>query len=551
MSRILAARGVSADQAELYLTPRIRDLMPNPKSLTDMDKAANRLAEAVRNHEKIAIFGDYDVDGAASTALMVRFFHHFGVKADIYIPDRIFEGYGPNPDAMAKLGESASLIVTVDCGTNSAEAIKAATEKGADVIVIDHHQVGGALPDCTAIVNPNREDDLSGLGYLCAAGVVFMTLVATSSLLKKDHRTPPDLMAMLDLVALATIADIVPLQGLNRAFVTSGLVVARAQTNAGMAALVRVAKIGEPIRPYHFGFMLGPRINAGGRIGDAALGATLLATDDVQKADSIAEQLNHLNAERQQIERDVLEQAEAEMNAEMARGDGPAVLITANTKWHPGVVGIVAARLKEKAGRPAFAIAFDPSGKGTGSGRSISGFDLGKAVRAAVAEGIIIKGGGHAMAAGITVKQDRLGDLRAFFENQYRGHIDKLRGERALKVDAAITAEATTLKMLDEIEHAGPFGQGNPQPVLVWPNHTLAGVRTVGRDHLKITLKSEAGGRIEAMAFRAAENDLGIFLSDNIGKRVHIAGTLARNHWQGRDSVEIRILDAAKPDARL
>ena len=545
MARVLAARGVSVDSVPTYLEPRIRDLMPDPQSLTDMAKASDRLAKAAMVGQRIAIFGDYDVDGAASSALVARFMRHFGCDVEIYIPDRIFEGYGPNPTAMADLARRADLIVTVDCGTNSAEAIAAATRLGVDVMVIDHHQVGGALPVCTAVVNPNREDDLSGLGHLCAAGVVFMVLVATASILRREKHLPPDLVAMLDLVALATIADVVPLQGLNRAFVTAGLRVARAGTNPGMAALTLAARVSEPLKPFHFGFLLGPRINAGGRVGDAALGARLLATDDAEQAKSIAEQLDVLNAERQAIEKQVLAQAEAEMDAEMVVGDGPAVVVTANRNWHPGVVGIVAARLKEKAHRPVFAIAVDANGKCTGSGRSISGFDLGRAVRKALGKGIIEKGGGHAMAAGVTLKESRLGEFRAFFEFEYAREIAALRDARALKIDAAISADGADVALIDDVERAGPFGQGNPQPVLALPDHRIASIRTVGQDHIKVTLQSRAGGKIEAMAFRAADTPLGDLLQAHAGRHLHIAGTLSRNHWQGRESAEIRIVDAA------
>ena len=406
VARVLAGRGVSAEQAERFLDPTIRELLPNPASLTDMEKAAARLADAIVAREKVAIFGDYDVDGAASSALIKRFLTHFSVPSEIYIPDRIFEGYGPNPEAMRELiSRGAKLIVTVDCGTNSATSIEAAREAGADVVVLDHHQVGGPLPAANAVVNPNREDDLSGQGHLCAAGVVFLCLVQTAKLLRErlPNAEPIDLLSLLDLVALATVCDVVPLTGVNRAFVVKGLQVARQQKNEGLAALARVSRIGEPINTFHLSFLIGPRINAGGRIGDAALGSRLLATDDPVEAASIAETLDRLNQERQQMEQEMLAQARAEADAELAGGNGPAVIVTASNSWHPGIVGLIASRLKDYARRPAFAIAFNSTGIGTGSGRSVTGFDLGRLVREAADAGLIVKGRGHAMAAGITV----------------------------------------------------------------------------------------------------------------------------------------------------
>ena len=392
--------------------------------------------------EQVAIFGDYDVDGAASSALLKRFLAHFGVEAEIYIPDRIFEGYGPNPDAMRELAaRGATLIVTVDCGTNSAASIDAARLAGADVVVLDHHQVGGPLPEAVAVVNPNREDDLSGQGHLCAAGVVFLALVQTARVLRiaRPDAAQPDLLAMLDLVALATVCDVVPLTGVNRAFVVKGLLAIRQQQNAGLAALARVSRIGEPVNTFHLGFLIGPRINAGGRIGDAALGSRLLATDDPVEAGKIAETLDRLNQERQAMEQEMLAEARAEADAELAGGAGPAIIVTASDKWHPGIVGLLASRLKDHARRPAFAIAFNPNGVGTGSGRSVTGFDLGRLVREAADEGLIVKGGGHAMAAGITVERDKLGELRAFFEERAAAEVFRLqrRGD-ACEIDAAL-----------------------------------------------------------------------------------------------------------------
>ncbi|MDX8513429.1 single-stranded-DNA-specific exonuclease RecJ [Mesorhizobium captivum] len=548
VARVLAGRGVTVEQTERFLDPTIRELLPNPASLTDMEKAAARLADAIVAGEKVAIFGDYDVDGAASSALLKRFLAHFSVPSEIYIPDRIFEGYGPNPEAMRELiSRGAKLIVTVDCGTNSAASVEAAKQAGADVVVLDHHQVGGALPAADAVVNPNREDDLSGQGYLCAAGVVFLCLVQTAKVLREKlpNAAPVDLLSLLDLVALATVCDVVPLTGVNRAFVVKGLQVARQQKNEGLAALARVSRIGEPINTFHLAYLIGPRINAGGRIGDAALGSRLLATDDPVEAASIAETLDRLNQERQQMEMEMLAQARAEADAELAGGNGPAIVVTASNSWHPGIVGLLASRLKEHARRPAFAIAFNANGIGTGSGRSVSGFDLGRLVREAAEAGLIVKGGGHGMAAGITVERAKLGALRAFFEERASADVFRLQSEESLAIDGALAAEGATLSLLDALEKAGPFGAGHIAPVFVLPRHRLTDARPVGTNHIRADLQSQSGGNLQAIAFRAVDTALGEFLFKNRGKTVHVAGSLSGNYWNGNRSVQFRITDAA------
>jgi len=547
VARVLAGRGVSQEDALRFLDPTVRDLLPNPRSFTDMDAAAGRIADAMARQEKVAIFGDYDVDGAASSALLKRFLAHYGIDAEIYIPDRIFEGYGPNPDAMRELvARGARLIVTVDCGTNSALAIDAANEAGAQVVVLDHHQVGGPLPNAVAVVNPNREDDISGQGHLCAAGVVFVTLVRTVAMLRErgSRTSPPDLLSFLDLVALATVCDVVPLIGVNRAFVVKGLIAMRRLGNAGLTALARVSRIGEPLNTFHLGFLLGPRINAGGRIGDAALGSRLLATDDPTDARTISETLDRLNSERQAMEQVMLAEAKNEADAELAAGNGPAVLVTASDRWHAGIVGLIAARLKEHAKRPAFAINFNPNGIGTGSGRSIPGFDLGRMVREAVERGLLVKGGGHAMAAGITVEREKLGALRAFFEEWAADDVIRLRDAAVLEIDAALSADGANFDLLDRLESAGPYGSGHPQPVLAMPRHTIADARVVGENHLRVDLRSQTGARLQAMAFRTIGTDLGNFLLANRGRAVHVAGTISSNWWNGQRSVQFRIEDA-------
>ena len=550
IARVLAGRGVGLDDASAFLEPTLRALMPDPDTLTDGRKAAERLADAIRRREKVVIFGDYDVDGAASSALMARFLRHFDITAEIYIPDRIFEGYGPNPQAIDQLiDRGAELIVTVDFGSTSHEALAVAAERRTDVVVIDHHQVGSVLPPCHALVNPNREDDLSGQGHLCAAGVVYLVLVNTLRVLRLrgDPRTASfDLLSLLDLVALATVCDVVPLKGLNRAYVVKGLLAARHMGNAGLAALLRKAAIGGPVTPYHLGFLLGPRINAGGRIGDAALGSRLLTLDDAAAAEIIATQLDELNRDRQAMEAAMLAEAEAEVLAEYGTGEGASVIVTARQNWHPGIVGLIAARIKEKFRRPAFAIAFDPNGRGTGSGRSINGFDMGRLVRAAVDNGLLVKGGGHAMAAGLTVERGKLGQLRHFFEERAETAVRDLVAVQTLKVDGALAAAGATLDLVDLLDQAGPYGSGHPQPLFAFPQHRLRDSRQVGANHVKVTLEGQDGSRMEGIAFRATETPLGDFLLGSRGATVHVAGSVSADLWQGTRKVQLRVTDAAK-----
>ena len=551
IGRVMAGRGVELEAAASFLSPSIKDLMPDPDVLTDMKAATTRICDAIQNNHQVAIFGDYDVDGASSSALMSKFLSHHGIKNEIYIPDRIFEGYGPNPDAINTLIEAgAKLIITVDCGATSFEALEEAAKKKTDVVVLDHHQMGDTLPECTALVNPNRQDDLSGLGYLCAAGVVFMALVACvrelrSRGLYNESMKAPDLLSWLDLTALATVCDVVPLKGLNRAFVVKGLAVMSKQQNIGLRALMRAGRLDGPPRPYHLGFVLGPRINAGGRIGDAALGSRLMITDDDILAEEIAQQLEDLNKQRQAAEKIMLEQAVAEAEAEMRDGEGPAVMITASDQWHPGIVGLLASRLKDRFKRPAFAIAFDRNGKGSGSGRSVAGVDLGEAVRAAVDEGILEKGGGHAMAAGLTIQKDKLGDLRGFLEARLAEAVTQTRQSQILKIDGALTARSATLDLFDMLERAGPYGQGHSQPVFAFPAHQIRYAKVVGADHVSFTASAGDGAQLRGIAFRAADTEMGQLLLNNQGRPVHLAGTLNADFWQGSRRVQLRLMDAA------
>ena len=550
LSRILAGRNVGIEDAETWLEPTIRALMPDPSTLTAMDELAERLARAIADNERVALFGDYDVDGACSCALMARYLRHFGLDPQVHIPDRIFEGYGPNVAAMDKLIDAgASLIITLDCGTTSDGPIAHARERGADVLVIDHHLSDHELPPATALVNPNRPDDISGLSYLCAAGVTFMVLVAVNRVLRQRGDTGlPDLLKLLDLVALATICDVVPLIGLNRAFVIRGLEVARRGDRPGLAALGLAARINGPLNPYHLGFLIGPRINAGGRIGDAALGTRLLALDDEHEAMAIAARLDELNSERQRIEVEAVEEACATAEAEIGSGEGPPVLVLASANWHPGVVGLVAARLRERFERPSFAIALNPDGTGTGSGRSMPGVDLGSAVIEAVETGLLPKGGGHAMAAGVSLRPGELGPFRAFLAEKLATSVRTARAASALKIDAALTARGATLDLLHGIERAGPFGSGNPSPVFAFPAHRARYPQIVGKGgHISFSLTSDDGARLKAIAFRAAGRALGDVLMRDSDQPLHFAGSLSLDHYQGREQVQFRLQDVARP----
>jgi single-stranded-DNA-specific exonuclease len=554
LSRVLAGRGVGIHDAEGFLNPRLRDLMPDPHRLTDMEAAASRLGDAVMRNEKVAIFGDYDVDGACSAALLAEYLRACGLDYAIHIPDRITEGYGPNVDAIRALKEQgADILVTVDCGTASIEPLAEAKRLGLDPIVLDHHQAPEQLPEALAIVNPNRQDDLSGLGHLCAAGVVFLSLVALNRTLRSrgffQGRAEPDLMGSLDLVALATVADVVPLIGLNRAFVRQGLAIMKSRRRVGLAALLDTAGLAGAPESWHLGYLVGPRINAGGRIGDAALGSRLLLTEDPVQAGKLATELDRLNRERQAIE--VVAVAEAEAQAMMALERMPdlPVLVTASAEWHPGVVGLISARTKERFRRPAFAFTLNANGTATGSGRSVPGVDLGYAVRAAVEAGLAIKGGGHSMAAGVTIHAVDLERFLAFVTEKLTEPVSTMRLGDNFAVDATLTAAGAQPAVVTALERAGPFGQGQPEPVFVFPQHRLIEAREVGSGgHMRVKLRGGDGSFIGGIAFRAAGQPLGNALSQSIGNPLHVAGTLSIDRWGGNEKVEVRIMDAARPE---
>ncbi|MGO4705347.1 single-stranded-DNA-specific exonuclease RecJ [Microvirga sp. 2MCAF38] len=554
LARVLAGRGVGVQDAEIFLNPRLRDLMPDPYQLTDMQAAAEQLADAIVARKTVAIFGDYDVDGACSAALMAEYLRACGVPFAIHIPDRITEGYGPNIEAIRALkAQGAQVLVTVDCGTASVDTLGAAKDLGLDVFVIDHHQAPNELPAVDALVNPNRQDDLSGLGYLCAAGVVFLTLVAVSRVLRArgffNGNAEPDLMASLDIVGLATVADVVPLVGLNRAFVRQGLSIMRKRGRLGLAALLDVAGLSGAPESWHLGYLIGPRINAGGRIGDAALGAKLLLTDDPVVAGRLAGELDQLNRERQAIEQVAIAEAEAQALLMLDANPDLPLIVGASGEWHAGIVGLIAARTKEKTNRPAFAFTLNGEGNATGSGRSIPGVDLGRAVRAAVDAGIAIKGGGHAMAAGVTIRATDLDRFRDFMAERLLATFEIARETDRFAIDSTLTAGAVRPEIVTAIERAGPFGSGQPEPVFVFPHHRLVEAREVGSGgHVRVKLRGGDGAFIGGIAFRAVGQPLGQALADAVGSPLHVAGTLSIDRWGGGEKVALRVSDVAKPE---
>ena len=552
VARVLAGRGVLPEDCAAYLAPSLKNLMPDPRVVTDMEKAAARVARAIMDGEKVAVFGDYDVDGATSSALLYRFFRAVGSELRVYIPDRIREGYGPNAPALLRLKqEGIDLVITVDCGTMAHKALGLAADAGLPSVVIDHHQAEPALPPAYALVNPNRLDDESGLGQLAAVGVAFLFVVAINRALREagfySGRDEPDLMQWLDLVALGTVCDVVPLTGLNRAFVAQGLRVMGRRRNAGLAALADVARMNGAPSTYHLGFLLGPRVNAGGRVGRADLGARLLVTEDEEEARVLAEELNVMNAERQSIEAQVLEEALAQVETRLSasRANTPPPLILAHARgWHPGVIGIVASRLKDKYDRPSMVVAFDAKGEGKGSGRSIQGVDLGRAVTAALEAELLINGGGHAMAAGVTLDEGKLAAFEAFLVQRLADSVAAASETRALRLDGALSARGATRDLYELIQQAGPYGAGNAEPRFAVPAVRVVRADIVGKAHVRCILSGEDGGRLKAIAFRAAETPLGQTLMDRGSGLLHVAGRLTADDWQGKRDVQLTLEDA-------
>jgi single-stranded-DNA-specific exonuclease len=550
--RLLAAREVDLEGVPDFLEPTLRRFLPDPLHLKDMDAAVARLVRAVQLGERIVVFGDYDVDGATSSALLLRFFRAIGGDIGLYIPDRRREGYGPNAPALLKLREEgASVAITVDCGVTAYEPLAEAKRAGLDVIVIDHHQAEIMLPDAVAVVDPNRLDDASPHKQLAAVGVAFLLAVGVNRALRQagwygTARPEPDLRQWLDLVALGTVADVVPLVGVNRALVRQGLVVMAQRRNPGLAALADVARLREPPGAYHLGFMLGPRVNAGGRVGQADLGARLLASDDPGEIGALAVRLDEFNAQRRAIEREVLEQAIARIEGLYGpeRKGLPSVLVVESEGWHIGVVGIVASRLVERYGRPAFVIGMDGE-TGKGSGRSVKGVDLGAAVIAARQAGLLVNGGGHAMAAGLTVARPALAEVAKFLDERIAPQLGVAPPVRELGIDAALAPAAATQELVGMIERAGPFGAGNALPRFALTGVRVDFARPVGESHVSCTLVDQRRGRLQAIAFRASQTALGPALLDPAKPVLHVAGALRLEHHNGNDSVRLHVDDAA------
>ena len=538
---LLAKRGVEANAIDGFLAPSLRDLLPDPLMLRDMKKAAERLISALTVHQKIAIFADYDVDGGASAALLLIWLREMGHQATLYIPDRIDEGYGPNVEAMQALAAAHDLIICVDCGTLSHEPIAAA--RAADVVVLDHHLGAETLPSALAVVNPNRQDEDGALSHLCAAGVVFLLLVETNRQLRALGQTGPDLMGFLDLVALATVADVAPLIGVNRAFVRQGLKVMARRERLGLRVLADCARLDAAPSTYSLGFVLGPRINAGGRIGQADLGARLLATTDPHEAQALAQRLEVLNNERREIEAAVRVQALAQAQA---RGlDGPLVW-AADDGWHPGVVGIVAARLKEATHRPAVVIGFDGD-QGKGSARSVAGVDLGAAVQRLALEGLLQKGGGHKMAAGLSLSRDQLEAAMARLAELLGRQGAGQAGPQDLNIDSLLMPSAATAGLIEQIESAGPFGASASAPRFAFSAQAVSG-RRIGENHLRLNFSDGLGPKLDAIAFGVMEGPLAAL--ENAGAaRYHLAGRLELNHFGGRTKVQLRLEDAARAES--
>ena len=554
LHHLFRTRGADAADFGRLKAPTLRDWLPDPAIFRDMERAAERIADAVKAGEYIVVYGDYDVDGATSAAVLIRYLRAVGGKASHYIPDRLLEGYGPSAGALVALKQAgADLVVTVDCGTQGFEALEAAKAAGLDVIVVDHHKAGTALPPAIALVNPNRLDeapDAAAHGHLAAVGVAFLLCIALNRLLRARgvfaHRDEPNLMELIDLVALGTVADVAALKGLNRAFVTQGLKVMGRRVNIGIAALCDAARLSRSPVCRDLGFALGPRVNAGGRVGQADLGVRLLTTHDPAEAAHIAAELDRLNHERRAIEQVVTEAALA------GAMPSPGCTIVAGAGWHPGVIGIVASRLKEKMGRPAIVIAIGEDGTAKGSGRSITGVDLGAAVLAAKDHGLLIAGGGHAMAAGLTVAADGLAALGEFLNDRLAAAVAEATKERALSIDVAVAPRALNAGLVDVLETAGPYGQGWSAPRVAAGPFQIVDARIVGENHLRLALSGPDGGRVKAMAWRHGDTEFGAALqgAGRSGSRrsIHIAGRVKRDDWTGGNAVELELDDAAFAD---
>jgi len=547
-ARLLALRGIDHESAEEFLNPSIKAALPDPSHLKDMDKATSRIVKAIIEGEKIYIFGDYDVDGATSTALLVRFFKMAGVDVGFYIPDRMVEGYGPSITAYDKIkADGGKLIITVDCGTLAFEPIKYGNDNGIETIVIDHHLSSSSLPEAVAIVNPNRIDESSELTNLAAVGMCFLLAISVNRLLRESgfyKKQEPDILSLLDLVALGTVCDVMILTGLNRAFVSQGLKVLAKRKNKGLVALADVGRIDEIPSTYHLGFVLGPRINAGGRIGEAALGTKLLTTQNVDEAFDIALKLDKLNQDRQAIEALALEEAMAQ--AEKINEISPIIFVRNNentSQWHEGIIGIVAGRLKEKFHKPAIVFAFK-DGVGKASGRSVTDVDLGAAVTSAKMEDILINGGGHAMAAGLSIAEDKYDEFAQYINHRLGDSVKKYLTSKSLNIDAIISLSAITVGLIEKIQKLAPFGNGNPEPRFAIRNVTVTSAKIVGKDHIMCFLEdANSTKKLKAMYFKAGGTEAGEKILNSYGKKFDIAGKIKLNRWNGYEKAELIIDD--------
>ena len=555
VTQLLLARGVQRDDVERQRRPSLRAFLPDPSIFQDMDNAAERLAQAILSREQVTIYGDYDVDGATSAALLIRLIRMLGHDAAHYIPDRLLEGYGPSGAALVKLGQSgSSLVVTVDCGAMAHEALAQAHDAGIDVMVVDHHKCSPDLPRTVALVNPNRldeADEAAAHGHLAAVGVAFLLAVATVRTLRQRgyfaDRAEPDLMALLDLVALGTVADVAALHGLNRAFVAQGLKVMARRQNTGMAALIDASRLNRAPIASDLGFALGPRINAGGRIGEATLGVRLLTTEDADEAMEIALRLSALNEERRAVEAAVQEAAEAQLPGQ----HNAAVNVLAGRGWHPGVIGIVAGRIKEKTGKPSLVIALPENDgePGKGSGRSIPGVDLGAAIIAAREAGLLTAGGGHAMAAGLSVEPHRLSELAEWLDRELGRKVAAASAHQSMPLDLSLLPRGLNTDLVTALEQAGPYGMGWPGPrVAVGPVRVVK-ADIVGTDHVRLIVAGDDGGRLKAIGFRMAESDLGqALLHGSAGRKLWLAGRAKIDDWGSQPAVELHLEDAAFAD---
>ena len=548
IARLLVARDVSLEEVNRFLNPKIRDIMPDPSSLMDMDVAVDRLVKAISDNELIGLFADYDVDGATSSALLKMYLNALNIRNELYIPDRMKDGYGPNKQGLEYLkAKGASLILTLDCGILAFDVLDDFNLQGGEVIVIDHHMAEPKLPKAIAVVNPNRLDDLSDLGNLAAVGVVFLLLVALTRRLRKvgwfSKKTEPDLLQWLDLVAIGTVCDVVELKGLNRAYVAQGLKVMALQKNIGVKALREVARVNSKPNSYQVGFTLGPRINAAGRVGEAVLGARLLSCDDEIYAMNTSNLLDEQNKVRQEIESSVLEQALSFLNEE---NENENVIVVAADNWHPGVIGIVAARLREKFNKPACVVSIQ-NGIGKGSGRSVSGWDLGSAIIGAVQSGLLKGGGGHKMAAGFSVSSDKVCELKQYLNDHFNRSVVEADTVASLPIDGLITLAAVKEELLDLLERLEPFGAGNPEPRFVIPSLEVKYATVVGDQHIKCRLAEKGSSEINGICFRAVGTKIGDVLLNQSGLQIHVAGKIRKNLWQGRASLQIIVDDIALP----